>query len=434
MTERLNYFLETAGHIPHQQYGFTTGKSTVDAILAITEHVSCCRKIGQKCCLLALDIAGAFDNAWHPGILARLRKLNCPPNIYCLIRDFLGDRMAHIKLGNSTCSKRVTKGCPQGSVSGPTIWNLVISDLIELLSTVPNVRTVVYADDIMIIIQGPSHAAILSTLQNTLPAIEKWCSDHRLEISKEKSALMPMFIRNRDEYKRHPTTVEWGLNVVSKMKYLGVMMDCKLDWFPHSQHLELKILRIRNRLVRCSKATWGMSYHNLLTIYKHAILPVLTYASAVWCNKTTQRAKSKLLQIQRSYLIFMTKAYKTVSSEALSAIAGIMPLDLAMLLLNDIRSISRGQPTSATLPERKKIEIPTKIRNIHPKDNHIEVDLSGTEGKAYISIYTDGSKTEHHVGASMVAVENLTEIYIETQRLHTTCTVFKPNSAVSLWL
>jgi hypothetical protein len=100
-----------------------------------------------------------------------------------------------------------------------------------------------------------------------------------------------------------------------------------------------------------------------------------------------------------------------------------MPLDLAKLLHKDIRAISRGQPTNTVLPELKKIEIPNKTRNTHPKDNHIQVDLSGTEGKANVSIYTDGSKTEHHVGASVVAVENSIEIHIETQRLNNTCSL-----------
>ena len=102
-----------------------------------------------------------------------------------------------------------------------------------------------------------------------------------------------------------------------------------------------------------------------------------------------------------------------------------MPLDLAMLLHKDIRAIPRGQTTNAVLPELKKIEIPNKIRNTHPKDNHIWVDLSGTEGKANMSIYTEGSKTENHVTASTVAVENSIEIHIETQRLNITCTVFQ---------
>jgi len=66
--ERLNYFLESAGQLPPQQYGFTAGRSTADAIKAVLEFVRQRRKLGQKCYLLALDIAGAFANAWHPGI------------------------------------------------------------------------------------------------------------------------------------------------------------------------------------------------------------------------------------------------------------------------------------------------------------------------------------------------------------------------------
>jgi hypothetical protein len=179
-----------------------------------------------------MDIAGVYDNAWHPGILARIWKLNFPPNIYGLVRDFLSDRTAHVTLGNSVSSKRVTKGCPQGSVSGPTLWNIVINDLIALLFSAPIVTIVVYAEDIMIIIQGPSSAAILNTLQNTLQTIEKLCTEHRLVISKEKSALMPMFTRNREEYKRYSTTVARIINVVSKMRYLGATLDCKLDGSP----------------------------------------------------------------------------------------------------------------------------------------------------------------------------------------------------------
>jgi len=41
----------------------------------------------------------------------------------------------------------------------------------------------------------------------------------------------------------------------------------------------------------------------------------------------------------------------------------------------------------------------------HPIDSCIHVELTDTEGTAEVSIYTDGSKTEHHVGAGMVAVK-----------------------------
>jgi hypothetical protein len=63
-------------------------------------------------------------------------------------------------------------------------------------------------------IQGPSIPAILTILQSTLHTIEEWCKEHKLEISKDKSELMPRFIRNREEYERHPVIDAWGINVV----------------------------------------------------------------------------------------------------------------------------------------------------------------------------------------------------------------------------
>ena len=139
----------------------------------------------------------------------------------------------------------------------------------------------------------------------------------------------------------------------------------------------------------------------------------------------SKRAKSKLQQIQIAFVIFITKTYKSVSKEALSAIAGIMLTEQAMQLYKDRRAISRRNPTNAVIAALKEIETRTKTRGIHPKNNDVSVDLSGTVGNANMEIFTDGSKTENHVGASMVAEKDSKEIHINTQRLNTTCTVFQ---------
>jgi hypothetical protein len=62
VNERLNYFLETSGQIS-LQFGLTAGRSTAEDIKTVSEFVGHSRKRGLKCCLLVLDIAGAFDNA-----------------------------------------------------------------------------------------------------------------------------------------------------------------------------------------------------------------------------------------------------------------------------------------------------------------------------------------------------------------------------------
>ena len=274
---RLNYFPNLNAQIHPQKYGFTEGRSTVDAIKVVVEFVHHNKQLGLKSCLVTLDIACAFDNAWHPGILAKLIKINCPPNIFNLVRDFLNQRKAYLKLGNTTTNKTVNKGCPQGSVSGPILWNIIISDLINQLTNIPNLQIVIFADDIMLMIRGKQHSDVLRTLERALEQANDWSTQNKLSISKEKSAVMPMFIKKRDEYESHPTIIAWELKVVSKMKYLGVMLDSKLDWFPHSIYLENKLLGIRNNLVRCSKATWGISFHKLMSIYNHIRCRSLVY-------------------------------------------------------------------------------------------------------------------------------------------------------------
>ena len=89
-----------------------------------------------------------------------------------------------------------------------------------------------------------------------------------------------------------------------------------------------------------------------------------------------------------------------------------------MQLYKDRSAISRGNTTNAVIAALKKIETPSKIRGIHPKDNHVNVDFSGTVGKANIKIFTDGSKTENHVGASMVAEKDSKEIHLNAQTKH----------------
>jgi hypothetical protein len=50
-----------------------------------------------------------------------------------------------------------------------------------------NLKIVTFADDIMIMIQGRSHSAVLTTVVNTHCTTEDWCKKHRLEISLKKN-------------------------------------------------------------------------------------------------------------------------------------------------------------------------------------------------------------------------------------------------------
>jgi hypothetical protein len=102
-----------------------------------------------------------------------------------------------------------------------------------------------------------------------------------------------------------------------------------------------------------------------------------------------------------------------------------MPIDQAMQLYKDKGALSRGKPTNAIFTALKYVETPIKNRDIHHKDNYVRVDLSGAEGIASATIYTDGSKTENHVGASVVVLKDTKETHINTARLNSECTIFQ---------
>jgi len=69
--------------------------------------------------MTSLDVQGAFDSAWWPGIPQGLRDFNCSRNLYKLSKEFFNNRTVVITTKNYTIKRRITKECPGGSCSGP---------------------------------------------------------------------------------------------------------------------------------------------------------------------------------------------------------------------------------------------------------------------------------------------------------------------------
>ena len=110
--------------------------------------------------------------------------------------------------------------------------------------------------------------AIINELQNTLQAVDNWCEGNGLVIAKDKTALMPMFAKNKEEIINHPIVRGRKIKIVTLMKYLGVILDSNLDWYTHTLYLENKVLSIRNNLVRCWTGNWVLTFQSLLTMYR----------------------------------------------------------------------------------------------------------------------------------------------------------------------
>ena len=92
------------------QHGFTPQPSTVDAVMALKDYVQSSIDDGQNVAVISLDVKGAFDAAWWPGILAFLRQLRCPGNLYNLCGSYFKDMTAFLTMNNGMVQRNVSNG------------------------------------------------------------------------------------------------------------------------------------------------------------------------------------------------------------------------------------------------------------------------------------------------------------------------------------
>lgn len=306
------------------QYGFTAGKSTIDATISVRQSV----EMAETNYVLGvfLDISGAFDNAWWPIILLKLKARGCYSNIYSIIVSYFINGSTKLQLGHCSSSKRLTKGCPQGSVLSPYLWNLGFDDLFSLpLPAGCFLRG--YADDGLLLIQGNTGREIEFLANACLSLIYNWGDRNRLNFAPNKTfqLLLKGSLVSPPRIKFNQATIKRKESV----SYLGLLLEKNFCFLDHIIQVCEKAKRNFFALNRISTSTWGLGFRNLKIIYKAAYVGCVTYGAPVWVDRSMiVTARRKLLQSQRLALIFLCKSYRTVSTDSLPVLAGVFPIDL----------------------------------------------------------------------------------------------------------
>lgn len=379
-----------------RQFGFKKGRSTEDAIVELRQTVN---QISQKYVIAMLfDISGAFDNVWWPSILQNLKKRDCPRNIYNLIQSYLTDRSATIYCNNNLeISKLVNRGCPQGSILGPCFWNLVFDDLLNTLEA-SGYRSIAYADDLVVTISGNCRKSIEQQANLVVETISKWCRNHKLQLSQSKSEMI--LLKGFLDIKRPPTVKigQSSMRMASAVRYLGVHFGLRFNITPHIKHITRKSKTTFNRLSHIARAHWGISYRNMMTLYKGIFVPVITYAAAGWGDKLNAWHTKTIAHAQRYALLRVTRAYRTISHEALTVLAAATPIELVIEEKRALYQLKRNrQFTLGSLTFNPQEEAPDRTQTNELR-NQIKSETANiwqnnwehsTKGRVTYKFFTD---------------------------------------------
>ena len=220
------------------QSAYRPGHSTETALLRVSNDIL--RAIDDKKCvfLVLLDLSAAFDTIDHGILLHRLQyQFGLNGTALRWLESYLTNRTQCILIdGVKSFSKQITCGVPQGSVLGPLLFSVYLSELGQLIREY-NMSFHTYADDTQIYIAfNPGETDItIERLELCINKIRAWMIASKLKLNDDKSELILISSpHNKKKFDKLSITI--GTEVVNSsncVRNLGFMMDSVLNMEDH---------------------------------------------------------------------------------------------------------------------------------------------------------------------------------------------------------
>lgn len=321
---------------PHpKQFGFTTGRSTEDAMLAAREATTACE--AKYLLGIFVDFRGAFDNLRWDRVMEKLATVVSDTGLW---RSYFSDRTVYVRDGETEIKREVQRGCPQGSICGPAVWSMMVKSLLERLETA-GAEVIAYADDLLVLVAGNSRVQIERVTTERLRIVSQWGEEVGVPVNLQKTVQMLL----KGNLSRRPI-IHLGdgtLRYETATPYLGIRIGERWSFSGHMLGLQRKVAATVASMRRVLRKEWGLTYKTVLRLYKGLIIPCVTYGSPIWAEATRGTAgRASINRAQRAAILAMLPVCKTVSTAAMQVLAGGLPWDLEVQRLATLAKLRRG--------------------------------------------------------------------------------------------
>ena len=318
VANRLSTFLKHNDILYKHQYGFQAKKSTLHPIIHFLNNIN--EASNQKMISIGVfcDLQKAFDCCSHRILLQKLRKLGIKDKELLWFENYLKNRQQFVTVNQEKSTyKYISKGVPQGSILGPLLFLIYINDLASCTS----LFTLLFADDTSFLISGKNLQEVIDQLNSELHKICYWFRTNELCLHPQKTKFM-IFTKNNAILNHEEININLNYNnynesrpdLIHKLtssptiKFLGVIIDPRLDFKKHIESIHSKISK---SLFAINAAKNILSKEVLLMLYKSLVHCHLLYCNQIYTSASVSSLKKIVIQQKKAIRIVTNSKYNS---------------------------------------------------------------------------------------------------------------------------
>ena len=173
----------------------------------------------------------------------------------------------------------IKRGVPQGSILGPLLFNVFISDLFMFIE---NCEICNFADDNTLYSGGIELSIILENLKHDMKSILKWFKVNSMKANPEKFQFMILGRKNRSKITLMINSKE--IQEKDSVELLGIRIDKKLTF---NEHINNLCRNANYKLYALRRIRKYLTRDQAKLLYSAFINSQFSYASTIWmfCRK-----------------------------------------------------------------------------------------------------------------------------------------------------
>lgn len=224
----------------NEQYGFTKGRSTTDAGVTLIKHIFNAWENSMDAIGVFCDLSKAFDCVEHNTLLSKLSHYGIRDVALNLISTYLSDRVQYVDVNGSRSSGLpVAMGVPQGSILGPFLFLVYINDLPYFVQDLCDI--VLFADDTSLIFKVSRKDPNFDVVNSSLAQVLNWFKVNNLLLNSKKTKCIKFSMPNVKSPGTNLVLNNESVLIVESTVFLGLTLDCKLQWGAHISCLAGKL-------------------------------------------------------------------------------------------------------------------------------------------------------------------------------------------------